>query len=147
MLLRYAAQRPQRVLQTFRERHKTLAAEHHVGVLKARECQPEMVEPVSERLTRDRDAEPAHVGEVGQAHPCHRVVLPENHIALGTIERPPRHDAAFQCPPHARRKAGLAPTNLLEDRHRTDARCGPKHRHDLAVPDPGERVGTAPSTR
>jgi len=35
--------------------------------------------------------------------------------------------------------------NLLEDRHRTDARC--QHRYDLAVPDPGERVGTAPSTR
>src|SRR5439155_18808037 len=73
------------------------------------ERQPEMVEPVSERLTRDRDAEPAHVGEVGQAHPPRRVLLTEDHIALGTIERPPSGDAPLQGPAHARRKAGLAP--------------------------------------
>ena len=41
--LRYAAQRPQRVLQAFRERHKTLAAEHNMGMLEARECQPEVM--------------------------------------------------------------------------------------------------------
>src|SRR6185436_17518665 len=33
--------------------------------------------------------------------------------------------------------------NLLEDGHCADAGCGSQHRHDLAVPDPGERVGTA----
>jgi hypothetical protein len=33
-------------------------------VLEARERQPEVVEPVLERLARDRDAEPAHVGEI-----------------------------------------------------------------------------------
>src|SRR5207249_2640364 len=40
--------------------------EHHMGMLEARECQPEVVEPVVERFTPDRDAEFAHGGEVGQ---------------------------------------------------------------------------------
>ena len=65
MLFRHAAQRPQRVLQAFRERHKTLAAEHHMGMLEPRERHPEVVEPMIEGLTRNRDAERAHVGEVG----------------------------------------------------------------------------------
>jgi hypothetical protein len=64
MLFRHAAQRPQRVLQTFGQCHEALAAEHHMGVLEARERQPEVVEPVLERLARDHDAEPAHVGEI-----------------------------------------------------------------------------------
>ncbi len=102
MLFRHAAQRPQRVLQAFRERHKALAAEHHMGMLEAGERQPEVVEPVIERLTRDRDAEPAHVGEVGQAHPSRRMLLAEDHIAVGTVERPPAGDAALQGPAHAR---------------------------------------------
>ncbi len=65
VLFRHAAKRLQRILQAFRERHKTLAAEHHMGILEARERQPEVVEPVIERLTRDHDAKRPHVGEVG----------------------------------------------------------------------------------
>ena len=42
---------------------------------------------------------------------------------------------------------GMATADLLEDRHRADAGCGLQHRHDLAVPHPGERVGTAAPTR
>ena len=58
-------------------------------MLKARERQPEVVEPVIERLTRDLDTEPTHVGEVGQAHPPRRVLLAEDHISVGTVESPP----------------------------------------------------------
>ena len=48
MLFRHAAQRPQRVLQAFGERHEALAAEHHMGMLEAREGEPEVIEPVIE---------------------------------------------------------------------------------------------------
>ena len=41
----------------------------------------------------------------------------------------------------------MPPTSLLEDRHRADARCGLQHRHNLAVPDPGERVRTAAASQ
>ena len=80
VLFRHAAQRPQRVLQAFRQRHEALAAEHHMGMLEPRERQPEVVEPVLEWLARDRDAEPTHVGEVRQAHPARWVLLAEDHI-------------------------------------------------------------------
>ena len=67
MLLRRAAERPQRVLQTLGQCHEALAAEHDMGMLEAGEGQPEVIEPVIERHTGDGDAEIAHVGEVGQA--------------------------------------------------------------------------------
>jgi hypothetical protein len=147
VLLRHPAQRPQRVLQPFGQRHEALAAEHHMGMLEARECQPEVVEPVAEPLTRDRDAERAHVGEVGQAHPPRRMLLAEDHISVGTVERPPSGDAALQCSAHARGDPEIATANLLEDRHRAKAGCGLQHRHDLAVPHLGKRVRPAASTR
>ena len=65
MLARYATERPEGILQAFRQSHKALAAEQHVRVLPTRERQPEVIEPMLEALTGDRDAEIAHVGEVG----------------------------------------------------------------------------------
>ena len=62
-------------------------------------------------------------------------------------ESPPSSDAALQGPAHPCDNLGMPPTNLLEDRYRADARCGLQHRHDLAVPNSGERVGTAASSR
>src|SRR5206468_5541500 len=100
-----------------------------------------------ERLTRDGDAEPSHVGEVGQAHSPRRVLLTEDHIAAGTVERPPPGDAALQGAAHARVNLGTPTANLLEGRHRAKPRCGFQHRHNLAVPDTNERVGTPASAR
>src|SRR5262245_56592943 len=143
VLLRDAAQRPQCVLEALGECHEAFAAEHHMGMLEARERKPKMVQPVSERLTRDRDTEPTHVGEVGQAHPPRRVLLAEDHIAAGSVERPPPRDAALHGPAYSRSHRRMPTANLLEDCHRSDSRCGLQHRDDLAVPDPGEWVGTA----
>ena len=100
-----------------------------------------------ERLTRDGDAEPTHVGEVRKPHSPRRVLLAENHIAIRTVDRPPPGDAALQGPAHPRRNLGTPTANLLEDRHRAQARCGFQHRHNLAVPDICERVGTPASAR
>src|SRR5712671_2002374 len=102
VLFRHPAQRPQRVLQAFRERHEALAAEHDMGMLEARERQSEVIEPMTEPLTRDRDAERARVGEVGQAHAARRVLLAEDHISVGAVERPPSGNAALQSPAHSR---------------------------------------------
>ena len=55
MLLRHAAQCPQGVLQTFCQRHEAFATEHNMGMLEAREYQPEVIEPMAKRLARDRD--------------------------------------------------------------------------------------------
>jgi hypothetical protein len=45
---------------------------------------PEVIKPVVERFTRDRDAESARVGEIRQAHSARRVLLTEDHISVGT---------------------------------------------------------------
>src|SRR4051812_29043338 len=66
MLQRGPAERPQRILQTLRQRHEALTAEHDMSMLPARERQPEVIEPVFERHTGDADAVIAHVGEIGQ---------------------------------------------------------------------------------
>ena len=63
MLSRNPAERPERILQTLRQRHKALAAEHDMRMLPARK--PEMIEAVIERHAGDTDATIAHVGKIG----------------------------------------------------------------------------------
>jgi len=46
MLSRHASERPQRVLQALGQSHEALAAEHHMSMLEAGECEAEVVEPV-----------------------------------------------------------------------------------------------------
>src|SRR5260370_146214 len=147
VLFRHTAQRPQRVLQAFGERHEALAAEHHMGMRKAREGKPEVIEPAQQRRTRDGDAKGAHVGEVRQAHPARRVFLAEHHIAAGAVERTTSRDAALQNPAHAHGEIGMPTAELLEDRDRTDTGRGLKYRHDLALPHAGKRVGPAAPPR
>jgi hypothetical protein len=64
MLLGNAAERPQGILQTFGQRHKALAAEHHMGVFKTRKRQTEVIEALIEKLAGDGDAKIVSVGEV-----------------------------------------------------------------------------------
>jgi hypothetical protein len=56
-------------------------------MLEARECEPEMVQPVIERQARDRDAESGRVGEVGQSQPPGLVLLSEDDVLLGAFQR------------------------------------------------------------
>ncbi len=65
MLLGRAAQRPERVLQPFRQRDEAFAAKNDMGVLEARKGEPEVIEPAVKRLPGDGDAKIAHIGEVG----------------------------------------------------------------------------------
>jgi len=64
-----------------------------------------MIEP----RTRDHDPEPAHVGEVGQAHPARRMLLAEDHIPAGAVESPPFVNAALQGPAHPGDDLGMPP--------------------------------------
>jgi hypothetical protein len=41
----------------------------------------------------------------------------------------------------------MSATDLFEQRHRANGRRGLQQRHDLVLPNPGERVGTAASVR
>ena len=64
MLLGHAAQRQQSILQALGERDEALAAQHHVRMREAGECEPEVIETMRQGLAGNRDAERAHVGEV-----------------------------------------------------------------------------------
>ena len=101
MQLGHAAQRPQRILQALGKRDIALAAEHHVGVLEAREREAEVIEPVVERAAGDRHLQGGHVGEVGEPHTAWRMVLGKHHVLFGAVKRAPLADAPLQRPAHA----------------------------------------------
>ena len=80
VLQRHTAERPQRILQALGQHHEALAAEHNMGMLKTRECQSEVIEPMRQRHADNCDAERARVGEVGQAKTAWLVLLPEDDV-------------------------------------------------------------------
>jgi hypothetical protein len=137
----HAARLPERVLQPVREGDEALAALDHLGVLPAREGEGEVVEPVGERDAGDRHPEAAGVGEVGQAEPGRGVRLREEHLLGRAGERPPVPDPALQGAQHAVEAAGVEVLQVLEDGGGEQARVGGQERHDLGLPDVGERVG------
>jgi hypothetical protein len=55
-------------------------------MFKAREREPEVVEPMFKCLLGDRDPERARVGEVGEATPARLVLLAEDHVLLRAVE-------------------------------------------------------------
>jgi len=91
VLVRHAAEGPERVLQTCGERDEALAPQDDMAVLEAAEDEPEIVEPVRQRLSGDGDADPRLVGEVRQAHPARFMELAEDHLALRAMQRAPSH--------------------------------------------------------
>ncbi len=143
MLLGHPTECPERVLQALRERHEALAAKDDVRVLEAGKRQTEVVEPMIECLPSDRDAKLAHVGEVGKANPARWMLLSEDDIPLGTLDRPPGSDAPLQRSTHALADLRMATTHLLEDGDGPDTRRRHQHRHDLAVPYASQWIGAA----
>jgi hypothetical protein len=109
-------------------------------VLPAREGQPEVIEPMIERRAGDADAVTAHLGEIGQTQPTRRVLLPEDDVLLGAVERPPGADAPLQGAPDAGADLGMAAPELVENGDRAQARGALEQRHHLAVPNSGKRI-------
>src|SRR6266853_1683710 len=122
MLQRGPAERPQRILQALGQCHEALTAEHDMGVLPAREGQSEMVKPVFERYTGDADAVIAHIGEIGQPQPTRRMLLPEDDVLFGPVQRPPAADAPLQRAPDTSANLGMAAPDLIENGDRPQAR-------------------------
>ena len=89
MLERCAAQCPQRVLQSFGQRHIAFAAEDHMRMLEARVGEPEVIESMIEPRAGDGDAEVGHVGEIRQPHPARLMDLAEDHLLVRAMQGPP----------------------------------------------------------
>src|SRR6516164_9551379 len=147
MLQRRAAERPQRILQTLRQGHEALTTEHDMSMLPAREGQAEVIESVIERHAGEADAVIAHVGEIGQAQPTRRGLLPEDNVLLDPVQRPPGTDAPLQRATNTAADLGMAAPDLVENRHRPQAWGALQQRHDLAVPNLSQRIATAAATR
>jgi hypothetical protein len=139
MLLGRAAQRPQCLLQTFGQSHDTLAAEHDMAVLEAGEGEPEVVEPMVERLTGNGNAEVVHAevvhdGEIRQAKPSRLMPLAEDHVLLRPMDGPPGADPTLEGATYAGTEIGMTAQHLLELGDRTEGRRRLQHRHELLVP-------------
>ena len=100
MLVRHAAQGPQRVLEVLGQRRETLATQHDGRMLPAAVGQNEVKEAVRQRLTGDRHAECAGVGEVRQGHAAGLWCLPEDHVLLRSVQGAPVAHAALGRPAH-----------------------------------------------
>ena len=147
VLARRATERPQGVLQALGERHVALPAQDDVGVFEPRAHQPEVVQAVLEHDACHRDAQVAHLREVGQSHAAGFVRLPENHLSVLPVQRAPGPDAALERAANARGELRVTAPQLVEYRHRPNAGRGLQQRDDLGVEDVGERVGSAPLAR
>src|SRR3954449_6433482 len=115
MLQRGPAERPQRILQTLRQCHEALTAQHDMSMLPAREGQAEVIEPVIERHTGDADAVIAHIGEIGQPQPTRQVLLSKDDVPLGPVERPPGADAPLQGTADTDADLGVATSDLVKN--------------------------------
>ena len=80
-----------------------------------------MVEPMRQRFARNRHAEIGRVGEIGEALLTRRMILAEDHLALGAVQRLPMPDTAFQGAADARRQVRMAAQHLVIDRDRPQA--------------------------
>src|SRR5438105_1504813 len=147
MLQRGSTERPQSILQTLRQCHKALTTEHDVSMLPAREGQTEVIEPVIQRHTGNIDAVIAHVGEIGKPQPSWRMLLPEDDVLLGPVQRPPGADAPLQRAADTGVDLRMAAPDLVKNGHRPQAWGALQQRHYLAVPNLSQRIATSAATR
>ena len=75
------------------------------------------------------------------------MLLPEDDVLLGTVERPPGADAPLQRAPDTGADLGIPPSDLVENGDRPQARGALEQGHHLAVPNRGQRVLSAAAAR
>src|SRR5260370_33333285 len=100
-----------------------------------------------ERRAGDADSAIAHIAEVGQPEPARRMFLPEDDVLLGPVQRPQGADAPLQGAPDAAADLGMAAADLVKNSHRPQAWGALQQRHHLAVPNSGQRISPAATTR
>ena len=106
-----------------------------------------VIDEMLERRAGDEHAGRSHVGEVRQPKAAPFVLLAEDHVLVGAVQRPPGSYSPFQRPPDTRVDLGMPAADLLENGDRTQTGRSLQHRHDLAVPDRAERIGPAAAAR
>jgi hypothetical protein len=77
-----------------------------------------VIEPVIQRHTGNIDAVIAHVGEIGKPQPSWRMLLPEDDVLLGPVQRPPGADAPLQRAADTGVDLRMAAPDLVKNGHR-----------------------------
>src|ERR1700758_1254888 len=75
------------------------------------------------------------------------MLLPEDDVLLGPVERPPGADAPLQRAANTGADLRMAAPDLVEYGHRPQAWGALQQRHYLAVPNLSERIATSAATR
>lgn len=147
MLPRRPAQRPQSILEPLGEGDEALAAEHDMGMGETRVSQPEVIETVIERGTRDCDAQCVHVGEIRQAPIARRVSLTEDHLLFRAAPRAPGAHAPFDGATDPRRQIRVSTAHLLEYSHGAQRGRGFQQRANVGLEQFPQRIGPASAAR
>ena len=75
------------------------------------------------------------------------MLLPEDDVLLGPVQRPPGANAPLQRAPDTSADLGMAAADLIENGDRPQAWSALEHRHHLAVPNRGQRILSPATTR
>src|SRR5205823_6487812 len=75
------------------------------------------------------------------------MLLPEDNVLLGPVQRPPGADASLQRAADTGADLGMAAPDLVENGHRPQAWGALQQRHYLAVPNLSQRISTSAATR
>ena len=143
VLERRPAEAPKRVLQPLGQGREALPAQHHVGVGEGGVGQTEVVQAMIQRCAGDRHAQAVGVGEVRQPQLARRMSLTEDDFLLRTVHRAPLANATLKRAANAGTQFRMTAHQLLEQRHRTQARCLFQQRNQLLVENPRQRIGPA----
>src|SRR6266704_7013071 len=68
------------------------------------------------------------------------MLLSEDDVLLGAVQRPPGTDAPLQRAPDTSADLGMAAPDLIENGDRPQPRNALEQRHHLAVPNRGQRI-------
>jgi len=75
------------------------------------------------------------------------VLLPEDHVPLRAVQRPPLADAPLECAPDARRDHRMTAQEFFKNGDRPQVRNRLKHGDNLCLPYAVQRIGTAAAAR
>jgi hypothetical protein len=106
-----------------------------------------VIEPVIQRHTGDVDAVTAYVGEIGKPQPSWRMLVPEDDVLLGSVQRPPGTDPPLQGAVNTGAGSGWRRRISSKNGHRPQAWGALQQRHHLGVPDHGQRIATSAAAR
>src|SRR5215831_12103501 len=89
----------------------------------------------------------AHVGEIGKPQPSWQMLLPEDDVLLGPVQRPPGTDAPLQRAADTGADLGMAAPDLVKNGDWPQPRNALEQRYHLVVPNRTQRIAPSAAAR